>query len=517
MKNFLAAHEKKIDGVLSCFDRLLFRGYLPIQDGKAMAGFLNHANIRFRNLKTFLVENAERLRAHAEAMATAAGRPFDYVATGTRMEECARALAAKDGIEEGLVCVYRVLQPCRTFSFRFEKGRPFVRPAKRKCLHLYFYFMDRRFGLIHVKLQTWFPMVIQVYVNGHEWLARKLAENAITYTKVDNVFLRVEDLARAQAFADRFSSLDWPALLGTYARRTNPLLRGVLGEQTYYWVTAQAEYSTDVLFRSRQALGELYPQLVSHGMRCFGAKEVMGFLGRKLSGHFQGEVVTDVLDLAHVRIPGVRLKHRVGANVIKMYDKAGVALRVETVINSPEDFRVRKSVTRRGTPTTEWVPLRKGVQYLFRYRDVSMSSNSRYLDAMAVVSDPTTRVKELDQITRTRATPSGRTARAFNPIAREEVQIFRAVLDGAHHLRGFANRDVRARLANTPHLRSLPADPKRHSAKVGRILHRLHAHGLVAKVPRSRRWRITDLGRRLMATSIQIRDLNFPQLLALAA
>jgi len=70
---------------------------------------------------------------------------------------------------------------------RFEKGRPFVQPAKRECLFLYFYFMDREFGMIHVKLQTWFPMPIQVYVNGHEWLARKLTSKEGSCTENSKV------------------------------------------------------------------------------------------------------------------------------------------------------------------------------------------------------------------------------------------------------------------------------------------------------------------------------------------
>ncbi len=73
--------------------------------------------------------------------------------------------------------------------------------------------MDPDFGLIHVRPQTWFPMQVQVYVNGHEWLARKLAQHGVRYSKHDNAFLWIEDFARAQRFADRFVSLPWVARL----------------------------------------------------------------------------------------------------------------------------------------------------------------------------------------------------------------------------------------------------------------------------------------------------------------
>ena len=198
MENFLKLHGNKIYGVISCFDRMLFRGYLPIMSGWQMAQFFNNSNIRFRELKAFLVENAQRVRQHAIDVAKQEGRPFQYLQEKIKKEELAKQIAERDHIEEGLVCVLSVLEPCRTFSFRFEKGKPFVASARRKCLFVYFYYMDRDFGLIHVKLQTWFPLQVQVYVNGHEWLARKLQQNGIRYTKRENAFLWIEDLARGR-------------------------------------------------------------------------------------------------------------------------------------------------------------------------------------------------------------------------------------------------------------------------------------------------------------------------------
>ena len=450
-------------------------------------------------------------------MAAEAGRPYEYLGKKLPKERRAREIAEQDGIDQGLVCVFAILEPCRTFSFRFVRGTPLIDAARRKCLHLYYYFIDPQFGLIHVKIQTWFPITIQVYLNGQEWLARKLTANSIRYTMLDNVFIDIEDPARAQAFADRLPSLDWPAILDRYARLVNPFMGDLLRGQRYYWVTAQSEYATDVLFKSRRALKRLYPHLLSHGMLCFGAKEVMGFLGRKLVGQFRGEVIADFLEFAHLRIPGARIKHRVRKNWLKMYDKGGMVLRVEMVINSPEEFRVRRRVRRKGRSTTEWVQMLKGVTYLFRYRDVSRSANSRYLDALAVVTDPTTKVRELERITRRKRKSTWRSAKAINPMATDDVQLFTAVMNGDHCVRGFTNADVRELLTSSVHFKGIRQDERRQSAKVTRVFQRLHIHGLIAKIPRPRKWRTTRFGRRMMATAIQVRELNFPQLLALAA
>ena len=236
MDFFVRKHQKKIKGTLGCFDRMLFRGYLPIQSGWQMAQFLNQNQIYFGRLKDFLVENASKINKHAKAIAEKFGRPIQYLSVPTRKEEFARKMAEDEGIKRGLICIFSVLEPCRTFSFTHEKGRPFVQSARRKCLFIYFYFMDREFGLIHVKLQTWFPMQIQIYVNGHDWLERKLSANRISFTKHDNVFLQVEDWERAQRLADRFTALDWPRILERYARFVNPLLKSILRGYQHYWV-----------------------------------------------------------------------------------------------------------------------------------------------------------------------------------------------------------------------------------------------------------------------------------------
>ena len=520
MKEFTRKYESRIHGLLSCFDRMLFRGYLPIMSGWAMAAFLYRLKINFGSLKPFLMENSERVKHHAEAMAEKHGRPFRYLKSNIDQEQAAPELAQCDGIEHGRVCIFSILEPCRGFSFLFKKPlpdqRPFVRPARRKCLHLYFYFMDRQFGLIHVRIQTWFPMPIQIYVNGHEWLARKLKANGGRYTKLDNAFLCIQDMARAQRFADRFAQLNWPKILNPYAQRVTPQLQDLLKDGPHYWVTAQSELSTDILFKSPQHLSQLDPKLLSHGTLCFGAKEVMNFLGRKLRGNFEGEVVSD-LSSGACRMEGSRIKHRVKENWLKMYDKAGLILRVETVINNPEEFKVRKKVTRNGKNKVEWVSMRKGVGYLFRYQQVSLQANSRYLEALAVVDDPTNAQRDLDRMTTRKKDAAGRGCAGFNPLARRDAELFQSIMDGNHCLRGFSNRDIRQQLALTPHLRQCVSNPKKASANVSRIFRRFRAHGLIAKIPRSRLWRVTRYGRRVMGTALYLRHQDFPRVYSKAA
>ena len=126
---------------------------------------------------------------------------------------------------------------------------------------LYYYVLDREFGLLHVKVQSWFHFTLQVYVNGHEWLARKLRALGIACRKVGNAFVWLADVGRAQQAVAAFWRRDWPQFLERLACWVNPLLADWLAGQSYYWVTDQAEFSTDVLFTERSALGQLRPHL----------------------------------------------------------------------------------------------------------------------------------------------------------------------------------------------------------------------------------------------------------------
>jgi hypothetical protein len=450
-------------------------------------------------------------------MAAAAKRPHQYLSGPTRKEELARQIAERDGITEGLVCVFSVLEPCRTFALVWKETPPFVRPAQRKCLQLYCYFLDRQLGLIHVKLQTWFPFPVQVYVNGHDWLARRFDRRGVAYTKQDNVFVHVDDFERAQKLADGFATVHWPPLLGRYARKVNPLLGDLLAPMEYYWVTTQAEYATDVLFGSHQALEELMPRLFTYSTLYFDARDVLSFLGRKMHGNFQGDVVTDQVDFSQMpkRLPGRRVKHRMKRHWLKLYNKEGVVLRVETVINDPTEFRIRRRVRRHGRTVMAWVPLRKGVAFLSRYQRICGHCNARYLEALAQVDDPTPALRALDALSTRAPTPNGRSERAFNPVARHDRTLFAVLMSGEHLVRGFTNREVRQKLARAAF--PLAPDPAKHSGQVPRLFRRLHAHQLIAKIPRSRRWRVSFHGRRVMAAAIKLREIASPGFYAQAA
>lgn len=509
MKRFVDKHQAKITGTLSCFDRLVFRGLLPLAWGEAMERFIAAQGLRIKDFGRFVLQQSEIIKAHAKATAEQSGRPYIHLNGPIRKEDRARAIAARDGLTAGLVCVLTAVEACQSFKIAYGQGRPRVVPARRKCLCLYFYYLDRELGFLNIRIQTWFPFVVQVCLNGHDWLARQMDRHGIAYRQVDNAFVWIDAPQRAQRFADRFVDRNWPRILSALARKVNPLTRGLLRNMDYYWVTDQAEFATDVMFVDRAALKGLYENLLKHATFCFSAEDVMTFLGRKLNGHFAGEIVTD----CRKRQPGTRVKHRMKENWIKMYDKHGCVLRIETVINHPYEFKVYRRGIRQGQSVLGWFPMAKRVGNLARYAQVGLAANRRYLEALAVVDDLSGARRQIRSLARP-VRHRNRTYRGFNPAAEQDLRLFAAVLRGEHAIHGFRNQDVRGHLF--PPSQS-PPEARRQSARVSRLLKRLHVHGLIAKIPRSRRWRLTRQGQALLAITLEFHGQTGPQLLAASA
>src|SRR4029077_2330919 len=184
-------------------------------------------------------------------------------------------------------------------------------------------------------------------------------------------------------------------------------------------------------------LAELYPRLLDHASRCFSAQDILTFLGRRLHGNFDGEVLTDC---KKDRLPGARIKHRMKNNWLKMYDKFGQILRIETVINEPREFRVRRCRLRAGHRRMVWCPMNKGVSNFYHYHAVARAANERYLNALSVVDGPCAIAKQLDRVSKP-ALFHKRRRRGLNLLHPDEQRLFRAILRGDWRLHGFRNRD----------------------------------------------------------------------------
>ena len=353
---------------------------------------------------------------------------------------------------------------------------------------------------MHVRLQTWFPFTLQVCLNGREWLARRMAPAGRVYQQSDNCFTQIADIGRAQRMLDSLTTRKWMRRWNAWARRVNVWLPTPEGQSLrgYYGTLRQDEYATDVMFREAQSLAQVYPALVRHAIEEFHSEDVLRFLGHRAANRFRGCLSTHL----GRRVEGRRVKHRIDENSIKMYDKQGTVLRVETTLNNPRRFRVRRRTVQKGQPQKAWLPMRKSIADLPRRHELARAANARYLNALSVVGEPAPVHGVLDAVTQP-VLERGRRYRALRPLDPVESQRFQALLRGEYLLHGFRHRDLLRDWGVPPH----PEAPTRRriSARLGRWLRLCRAHRLIRKVPGTQWYRITPKGHLLMTTALKLR------------
>jgi hypothetical protein len=522
MKSFIQRFGSKILGVLSGFDRIRFRGSLRLLSNVGGAGaWLHHKGILLKDFMSFADGMTKQLRKRTEAIAERAGRPVIYLESFCNKEELVRKIRDEKGVaDNGLIAVLSTLETCRSYDIYRNRDTQHIdlRRRNRRALHYYFYFDDGKFGLTHVRLMTWFPFDTHIVINGREWLAKDMDKAGIGYLRRDNCFANISDFAAANKLADKHPKIGWTGQLERLLRRVHPLhLKFFRGDElmdplTYYWTSEQTEWATDIAFRDAASLADLYPTLIHRGMEIFQSPDVMRFLGHKLPAHggvhglYAGEVVSDL----KTRPEGVRLKHRAGRNTIKMYDKFGSVLRVETTLNDPKGLKVYRTKQTEPRGKKEWLPLRKSVADLSRRAELSQKSNARYLESLSSFDSDTPLKKLMDKLCQ-RIQVGERWHRGLRPFDAADVKLLEAVTRGEFAVAGFRNRDLRLILDGES---DDAVERRRASSRIGRKLTMLRAHGLIKKIPRTQRYELTVEGQTTIPAMLAVRNVTPKQLAA---
>jgi hypothetical protein len=520
-ESFLTKFGKHVTAILCGFDRIRFRATQRLLfQPNSMESYLATCGVLIKHFTTFAQGITERVKDAAYKAAAAAGRPVKYLGISSSDKEMlAREMVQKDRIKEGLIGIFTAVEPCLSYSVRGDRKSKEIHLVleTRKCLHLYHYYQHREFGLMHVRVQSWFPFTVDVCLNGREWLARQMDAAGIGYVQRDNCFTWVEDPAKVQSLLAEQLRTNWVEKLDSLLNEAHPLHEeiGRPFHQPYYWSASQTEFATDVLFENAAALAQWYRPFLHHGISTFKSVDVLRFLGHyvpatgRIPKRFRGEVTTSLKE----RPEGVRLRHTVNGNSIKVYDKQGSVLRVETTMVHPERFRVYRPIEGDADGRLRWQKLRRGVADLWRRGEISQASNRRYLDALASVTGKTPLREEALIVCRS-IKVDGRRFRALNPWAASDGALLEAVSRGEFSLQGFRNRDVRALLYPR---KAAPEEQRRRSGRVTRLFALLRAHGLIRRVPGTHRYQLTERGRRIITALLAARNADVDQLTQLAA
>jgi hypothetical protein len=493
MNAFVEQHRDEISGVLSCFDRVVITGTLPdICHARAMAGYLGGRGIRLFDYVRWAEPLREAIRANAERVAADAGLQIEFIRKlkAFRKEDRIQAILAERGDAPGLVHVFSAMESCSSYRPWHDKtsGKTFFKPSSGKCLHYYFYFIDAQFGLCYVRVPTWAPFRLQVYFNGHGWLARQLRQAGIAFETADNAFLYLADPGEAQRLADSLEATTLHAHLDTWARRFCPVLDRF--RSGVHWSFMQVEYATDVVFRRQATFQPLYEAIVRTAVHVIKAEHVATFLGHKLTAHYQGEVGNDF----STRIEGTRIRHHMGPASLKLYDKAGLIARVECTANDISFFKHHRYVEQRnGERVFKLAPLRKSIYSLADLRELMYATNERYLAFMACLDNPDAAQKALAKMAAP-AKVNGRSYRGFDLFLDPDYRLFLTLARGEWSISGFRARDLRRHI------------PGLTTGRASYLIKRLRTHGLIKKVAHTYKYFFTKLGRRVVVTALVIRE-----------
>ena len=494
MTSLLERYANKIKGVLSCFDRVIIYGTLPgLCYAAGMTAYLKARGVRIFDYPKWAEQWRDLLRTHVESLAAAEGLTIEFIkkVKAFRKEDRIQQILATRGTQPGLVHIFSAMEPCPSYKPWHDKQthQTFLKPDSGKCLHYYFYFIDPALGLCYLRLPTWCPFRLQVYFNGHNWLAAQLRARGIAYEQVDNAFVDIADFARAQALADDLRVARVHAAVDRFAQRYCPILKRL--DVRYHWSLMQVEYATDLVFTDAAALADLYEPLTRTAIHAVKAQHVATFLGHKLTAAYGGELGTDFT----TRLLGTRIKHHMGAAALKMYDKFGRVLRIETTANDVTFFKHHRTVEQKdGQRVVKLAPVRKTIYSLCPdLRDLLLAANLRYLAFLSELSDPSAGVKALRKVSEPVA-ENGHTYRGLNFFAAHDQSLFEQLVRGEFLISGLRNKDLRSLTGRT-------------TAQISHALKRLRVHGLLKKIAHTYKYYFTDLGRRVILTGLKLKTL----------
>jgi len=490
-----AKYRDRLRGVLCCFDRVIISGNLhPLCYAKGMTGYLYRRGIRIFDYATEFAEPLRQaIRANAQALAQEHDVEIEFVRRGRafRKEERIQEILATRGDQPGLVHIFAAMERCAAYRPWHDKvtHQTYVKRTGGKCLHYYFYFIDEELGLCYLRVPTWCPFRLQVYCNGHNWLASQLRQRGLDFVQQDNAFLDIADFDTANELAAQLDIAGLHAKLNHYAQLYCPVVTEL--DLQYSWSIMQAEYATDLVFQQQATLQAIYPHLLETLIQAVKPADIATFLGRKLHGNYQGEMGNRF----NVRLLGSRIKHQMGPVTIKMYDKLGIVLRLETTVNDVSFFKQYRQVQHRdGTTTTRWAPMKKTIYSLPALQEVLQAANQRYLKFISDIETPEVGVRQLARVTETRV-ENGRRYKGFQLLAEEDASLLRLLLRGEFFISGFSNKRLRHHL------------PGWSAAQVTRLLKRLRVHGLIKKVGRHYKYYLTEWGRQIATMALKLREL----------
>ena len=510
-----------VKSVITGFDRIVFKGMIrPIMYSAGMESFLISRKILNKDFKPYAMAQSQAIVESAEELAKEkSGCGITYIPSlKTRKETLAHNKQKESGITDGLIGVWSCVESCNTFRSTFDSSKkyPLLKNERSKCKHLYFYFDDPVYGFMSVRLQTWAPYEIQIALNGREWLRRSLDAAGCGYIVNGNKFLHIDDFDLAQRILDAQVRTDFEKVLRGFLNSVFPRMPEILGPSlSYYWTYWQSELARDYIFNDAASLRALMDDFQLHALITGKGDRILKYFGSpfRADGQPYKNANPEILSKTNTWYDGLRVRHWNGTNSIKFYNEHNV-LRFEMTMNNPAKFKIyRHSENQNKDEPQKLMPMRKGVADTSARAEISKNIISRFTDHMSAVKQQT-RLSELLDSVGTPLYHEGRRVRALDVFGKDKV-FLQAISDPAFDIHAITNKDLQKTLRGTHWANSMT--DKQLSGRISRHLTLLRKHGLIEKLPKQRKYLLTDKGRNIIAALNAALAASVEELFELAA
>ncbi len=476
----------------TCLDRIVLHGYLTglQRPGQLVHFFHDVVGVACIEPKV-LQGRTTAYRDWVDQYTRGQGIPVLAAPKGVRKEELVRPYYGKLGPREGIACVLTSLENNRTFISYTPQRTPLsgdtnyrrIETGRKRFLHLYWYVWDPVMGPMGVRVATYLPFTLTGYLNGHHFVSERLRQAGVALHQRDNAILSVADPVALQAAADALT----PAVLqercdywaAKLAPQFSPAER-VAADLRYRYSLAQLELATDVIFHQPSPLRALFRRAVELGLLLGGADRTAHLFGRHITARYGGKLQT-VLDRRNEGHPVLRAYYQ--TSFVKQYEKAETLLRTETCINDPYHLNVGRRLENLPTLVTRMA-----------------ETNRRFLDAQAELLACTVDQGELARL----AQPVQVGKRRVPGVRLHDDRLIRlldALLHPGSFVADWTSRNVLARLLDRHRLTE--ADYRLSQLRYD--LGKLRAHGLVERIGRTRRYRVTARGLKLGIILVKLR------------
>jgi len=495
---------RQVQFAYTAWDRIVLNGYLDrLQRPENISYFFREVVGVPAVTPEVLMSRTAPYRAWVTRYAAEQAIPLVTALKGQRKEDVVAPYYRRFQAAEGVVAVLTSTEAGRTFvsyTPRYppsggDPGYRLLHPARKRFLHYYFYLLDPVLGPMSVRVGTFLPFTLAVFLNGHSFLAQELTRLGVGCRKDDNAFLAVDDLAALEAAAERLTPRLIEQRCGYWVRQLAP--RFTAEEQAavdlhYRYSVAQIELATDVIFRRSAPLKALFRRATELGILLGGADRTTHLFGRQITRRYQGKLQT-VLDRRNEGQPILRSYY--GSSFVKQYEKGDRLLRTETCVNNTYDLGVGRRL-----------------ENLPALHERMRTTNARYLEAQAELLASTVDAGDLATLAR----PVQVGARRVPGLKLEDdrvVRLLEVLLHPGTFVADWTTRQVHVRLL-TRH-RLTEADYRLGQLRYD--LGKLRAHGLVERLGTSRRYRLTPRGLKLGVLLVKLRTRLLGPLASLAS